>query len=76
MTEEQQKLLSESYWKTRALEGVLSTLLTGLSVSQPGLVGEVKRITKENIQRPGQPAEFVKALKDVLNSIENITIHR
>ncbi|EGQ7642078.1 TPA: hypothetical protein SLZ51_003573 [Vibrio cholerae] len=68
--------VQDLHYKTQALEGVMSVLIAGLSVNNPGLVNEIKRITDENIARPGQPEGFVKALKEVRNSIDNINVQR
>ncbi|MEZ8244142.1 hypothetical protein [Vibrio splendidus] len=68
--------MQDLHYKTQALEGVLSALIAGLSVNNPGLVNEVKRITEENIQRPGQPEGFVKALIEVRNSFESINVEK
>lgn len=68
--------MQDLHYKTQALEGVLSALIAGLSVNNPGLVNEVKRITEENIQRPGQPEGFVKALTEVRNSFESINVEK
>ncbi|ANS87749.1 Uncharacterised protein [Vibrio owensii] len=68
--------VQDLHYKTQALEGVMSVLIAGLSVNNPGLVDEIKRITDENIARPGQPEGFVKALKEVRNSIDNINVQR
>ncbi|CAM4356911.1 MULTISPECIES: hypothetical protein [Vibrio] len=68
--------VQDLHYKTQALEGVMSVLIAGLSVNNPGLVDEIKRITDENIARPGQPEGFVKALKEVRNSMDNINVQR
>ncbi|HIF9101666.1 TPA: hypothetical protein ACX6PR_002587 [Photobacterium damselae] len=66
--------MQDIHYKTQALEGVLSALIAGLSVTQPGLVNEVKRITDENIAAPGQPEGFVKALTEVRKSLDSINV--
>ena len=66
--------MSDIHYKTKALEGVLSILLAGLSINNPELVEEVKRVLDENINAEGQPDGFVKALKEVRDSFSNIKV--
>lgn len=68
--------MQDLHYKTKALEGVLSVLVAGLSITQPSLINDLKRITDENIAAPGQPEGFVKALIEVRKSFDNITVKR
>lgn len=64
----------ELHYKTKALEGVLSVLIEGLSISNPSLIEQVKRVLDENINAEGQAEGFVAALEEVKASFNNITI--
>ncbi|MEL6092814.1 hypothetical protein [Plesiomonas shigelloides] len=66
--------VQDIHYKTKALEGVISALVAGLSVTNPGLVEEVKRIIDDNISQPDQPEGFVKALQEVRQSFDKISV--
>lgn len=68
--------VKDTHYKTLALEGVLSTLIAGLSVSNPGLIDEVNRVINENISEPGKDEGLVRALIEVRNSINRIGVER
>ncbi|MCF5868198.1 hypothetical protein ACK35S_13975 [Aeromonas veronii] len=64
----------DMHYKIKALEGVVSVLIAGLSVNNPGLVNEIKRILDENINHPGQPDGFIHALQELRSGMENIQV--
>ena len=68
--------IQELHHKTQALESVIATLIAGISVNNPGLVGEVNRVLDENINNVNIPDGAKKALEEVKATIQRIKVVR
>ena len=68
--------LEDLQHKTQALEGVIATLLAGLSVNNPRLVAEVTRVLDENINSKSMPDGAINALREVKATIQKIEVVR